>query len=347
MATFPAATDNAGRAAAGQRLELTVLILQSSIATFYCLGTALGLFPTDGGAWQLAVAWIAGYHVVHAGYVLAFRMRARPSGPVEVLIPLLDVSCITAGWVAMGDPHSALWGIYLYALVGYARRIFGLDYAALASWIGLNVFAGRYLISLNGADSAFDGNLATMLVLAAAVAVLSSAIGNTWRNAEREARRLAEVDPLTGIANRRSFLERLEELASDSAAEFSILMLDLDDFKRLNDEYGHLHGDEVLRQVARVIAGNLRADDRLARYGGEEFVVAMPGVDLHEMRVIADRLRMAIHETTPTSASIGCAAREPGETAHGVLRRADDVLLAAKRRGKNRIHVSETLRRTA
>jgi diguanylate cyclase (GGDEF)-like protein len=330
-----------------QRLELQVLVLQSAIAASYCLLVVSGLVPSSGEAWRWAVGWVASYHVFHAWYVLRRRTRDRPIAGVERVTPLLDITCITAGWVAVGNPSSALWGVFLYALVSYSRRIFGFRYVVLAVFVALNVLAGRLLIAVNGSGPAVDANLAIAVGLIGAVATVASAIGCASRDAEQRARRLAEVDSLTGISNRRIFLERLDEWAASPACHFAILMLDLDDFKRLNDEFGHLHGDSVLARVAAVFAGSLRADDMLARYGGEEFVIAMPDVTIDEATAVADRMRLAVCETTPTSVSIGCAARAPAEDAESVIRRADTMLLAAKRTGKNRTFTAEPLRRTA
>ncbi len=330
-----------------RRLELQVLLLQTSLAAFYCALVTIPIVSRPGTAWIWATAWIAGYHVLHAGYVLGWRIRGRPVPLIEVGTPLLDISCVTAGWVALGDPNSALWGIFLYALVGYSRRIHGWAYTGVAVFIAANLAVGRWLMEVASGKSAFDSNLLIGLGLVAAVAGIASAIGSAWRRAERQARQLAEVDPLTGIANRRTFLVRLELIAADPDAEFAVLMLDLDDFKQLNDEFGHLHGDEVLVRVARVLDANLRASDLLARYGGEEFVVAMPDASVGEAGLIADRMRLAVRQTTPTSVSVGCAQREPGEGVEGVIRRADAMLLTAKRHGKNRTYVSEPLRRSA
>ncbi len=148
---------------------------------------------------------------------------------------------------------------------------------------------------------------------------------------------LAETDPLTGIPNRRIFLEELDQLARSNQSTFAVLMLDLDDFKRLNDAHGHLYGDDVLQHVARVLSENIRTGDRIARYGGEEFVVAMPYTQMHEATTVAERLRQAIATLTATTVSVGCAAREGGETADQVLKRADDMLLLAKGTGKDRV----------
>ena len=329
-----------------RQLEQQMLILQTSIAFLFCVGAYSGLFGVDGAVRAWTVTWIASYHVLHAGYVIRYRVRGQPVRLIEAITPLFDVASISAAWVAVGDANGPLWAMYLYALVGYARRYDGYQYGAIAGFIVANMTLGRMLISTNANESAVDGTLITMAALTGAMAVLSSAIGSAWRGAERKARRLAETDPLTGIANRRTFLERMDHYSRHTDQVFSVLMLDLDDFKRLNDEYGHLYGDEVLVDVARILSRNVRPHDRVARYGGEEFVIAMPGASLPDAVIVAERLRLAILEATPTSATIGCAARHPGEGAESVFRRADDLLIAAKRAGKNAVR-SAPLRKSA
>jgi diguanylate cyclase (GGDEF)-like protein len=330
-----------------RRLELQVLVLQSTIAGFFVAGVLLGWFGTRSTASQLGAAWIGSYHLVHAWYIVRHRAAGRPIRPIESITPLLDVSCITTAWVVLDQAQSPFWAVYLYALVGYGRRYHGGRYFVLAGFIVVNVIFGRLAISFNDGQAAMvNADLVTMVVITGAMASLSHAVGSAWRNAERRARILAETDSLTGISNRRVFLEGLGELASDPRQPFALLMLDLDDFKRLNDEFGHLHGDDVLANVAGILGENLRTTDRLARYGGEEFVIALPDTSLGEAVDLAETLRRVVFESTPTSISIGCAAREPGEAAASVLRRADDLLLTAKRTGKNAVR-SAALRRSA
>jgi diguanylate cyclase (GGDEF)-like protein len=324
-----------------RKLETQVLILQSGIAGFFVLGTLLGWFGTHSLQSQLGAAWITGYHILHAVYILRFRIPGRPVRWIEWVTPLFDVSCITTAWVVLDQAQSPFWAVYLYALVGYGRRYHGRRYFVLASFIVVNVIFGRLAISMNDGQAAMvNADLLTMVVLAIAMASLSHAVGAAWRQAERRARILAETDHLTGLANRRVFLERLETIAEDPRNVFALLMLDLDDFKRLNDEFGHIHGDQVLARTARILAENVREGDLVARYGGEEFVVAMPGISLPEATVIAERLRQAVFEATPASVSIGCAVREHGESAPSALKRADDLLLRVKRTGKNAVRSS-------
>lgn len=328
-------------------MEAQVLCLQLALAVAFCFAAMSGVLGGSGAIRAAAVTWIATYHVFHAWYVLAFRMRGRSLGLVELVTPALDVSCIGFAWVATGDPGSAFWAVYPYALVGYARRVHGPAYVGLTVFVMLNLVAARTITGATAGQSLFDSNAVMMMAISACAAGLSHTIGSGWRKAENQARILAETDALTGIPNRRKFLAWLDDLAGQPTTEFSVLMLDLDDFKRLNDEFGHIHGDDVLASVARTLEGHIAPQHRLARYGGEEFVVALPGADLAEARERAELLRLAVGAATPATVSIGCAVRLSGEPASSVMHRADDQLLAAKRTGKNTVRAETVLRRVA
>jgi diguanylate cyclase (GGDEF)-like protein len=147
---------------------------------------------------------------------------------------------------------------------------------------------------------------------------------------------LATTDDLTGIANRRRFREELErELAAADryGGCLSLLLIDLDDFKQVNDTRGHAAGDEVLRAVARALSGRLRRGDLAARLGGDEFAVLLPQSDEAEAAAVIADLKCAIAEETraiPVTASIGSATFHPGEQVD-LLDLADELLYAAKR----------------
>ena len=328
-------------------MEAQILCLQLGLALTFCVAATTGALGGSFAVRMAAVGWIATYHAFHAWYVLAYRMRGLPSMLVELVTPALDVSCIGFAWVATGDPGSPFWAVYAYALMGYARRIHGRAYIGLTLFVVVNLVAARVAIGSATGDALFNANAAMMVAITVCAAGLAHSIGSGWRKAENQARALAETDALTGIPNRRKFLLWLDELAGHPATEFSVLMLDLDDFKRLNDEHGHLHGDDVLARVARTLEANIAPSHRLARYGGEEFVVALPGADLAEARARAEVLRLAVGSETPATVSIGCAARLSAEPAGSVMRRADDQLLAAKRTGKNTVRADTALRRVA
>lgn len=323
------------------RLELQILGVHLVIAIAFTIGALTGVLGIHGQARYAAALWVGGYHVFHALYVLLIRI---PRGPVRWIEPLATagvITCITAGWVASRSPTSPLWAIYLLTLIGYARRYYGRAYLAVAAFVIANIAMGMTVLAeMNGIEVPLTES-ATMLGITVSMALLSSVVVGSWRKSEQRAWLAAGTDALTGVFNRRAFIEQIEFLAADPARPFSVLMLDLDDFKRLNDLYGHLHGDRVLARVAHVIGRNLRTGDLLARYGGEEFAVVLPESTLSGAFEVAERLRAAVQDYTPTSVSVGLATRFPGESAASVIRRADTHLLIAKRTGKNVVRADE------
>jgi diguanylate cyclase (GGDEF)-like protein len=166
---------------------------------------------------------------------------------------------------------------------------------------------------------------------------------------ENELKQLAMTDPLTGIGNRRHFMELSEhELrrARRYNTTLSVVMLDIDHFKAVNDKYGHAAGDEVLKAVARVCGKHLRSADVFGRLGGEEFAFMLPETDIAGAAVFAERLRAALAAAeVPTSqglvrftVSLGVAELSAeDQTLDSLLQRADERLYAAKQAGRNRV----------
>jgi diguanylate cyclase len=148
---------------------------------------------------------------------------------------------------------------------------------------------------------------------------------------------LAHTDGLTGVTNRRG-LDDVLPLELDRAQRLgyplSLVMLDLDYFKRFNDRRGHAAGDELLRNAAQAWRQQLRPSDWLARYGGEEFTLVLPSCDAQQAAQLVERLRPLTPETQTFSA--GIAQRRNDETAAELLIRADAALMTAKRGGRNR-----------
>ncbi len=155
-------------------------------------------------------------------------------------------------------------------------------------------------------------------------------------------------DGLTGIFNRRYLDDRLESelaYAKRHQAALTLLLADLDHFKRVNDDFGHRAGDQVLRDFAQLLASHVRTEDVVARYGGEEFAVVCRGTDEKQAAVLAERLRSAVEKETflhdaqqiPVTVSIGIAGtREQGEyDREGLVEAADRALYAAKSAGRN------------
>lgn len=206
---------------------------------------------------------------------------------------------------------------------------------------------GLIMLSLD-AEDAF-GQLRAVRRLARAMAdSMSLALSNI---ALREKLRTQSLrDPLTGLYNRRYMedaLDRYVSLAERTGSSTAVVMIDLDNFKRLNDEHGHAKGDAVLRDVAAQLVGGLRPSDVIARYGGEELMVILPGCSLEGAEIKAEGLRARIEglsdaHGTPISASFGIASvPETSTSPADVVPMADAALYVAKQAGKNCIRLAE------
>jgi len=170
--------------------------------------------------------------------------------------------------------------------------------------------------------------------------------------------RAAKTDALTGVANRRFFLEEAEQAFGDVQSHgglLSVVMIDVDHFKSINDSHGHSVGDAVIRDVARACKGALRDTDTFARFGGEEFVALLRNTDTAGAATIAETLRrtvaaLAFDNHTPASVTVslgvaGCLAS--GNSLHDILNEADRQLYAAKAAGRDRVMVADGTTRLA
>ena len=152
---------------------------------------------------------------------------------------------------------------------------------------------------------------------------------------------IAVTDDLTGLANRRGIVQVAERAVSASARNdqpVSFLMIDLDHFKQVNDRFGHAGGDALLLTIAGQISESLRREDAVGRFGGEEFLAVLPGADLADAQVVAERVRHDVESAgrdTLVTASIGVAVHEPGESAYALIERADQAMYRAKASGRN------------
>lgn len=155
----------------------------------------------------------------------------------------------------------------------------------------------------------------------------------------------SRIDDLTKIFNKATFMDLLQKEIKHSFMvdhPLALLMIDIDDFKRVNDTYGHLIGDEVLKNIGLVLSDTLRQDDIVARFGGEEFTVLVPQVNEKQALNVAEKLRKKIAETMfkdipGLTVSIGCSLYTPRETMENFIARADAALYAAKKSGKNKV----------
>ncbi|KQY88549.1 GGDEF domain-containing protein [Pelomonas sp. Root1444] len=171
---------------------------------------------------------------------------------------------------------------------------------------------------------------------------------------QEKLRRLATIDELTGVLNRRGLEQSLEDFEA-AAQGMTLVILDIDHFKHVNDRHGHDCGDEVLRRIAAVVAGNLRASDVFGRWGGEEFLIACQGTRIRDAARLAEKLRERVQQSNIDSAggrvavtaSFGVALAPPGGSTADALKRADAALYRAKDAGRNRVEMDRTLQSEA
>jgi diguanylate cyclase (GGDEF)-like protein len=292
--------------------------------------------------------WVSGWFLVPlAAAGLAFALSDR----------MLRRSAHPERWAALG------WGIAPMAIAVSVAVTGGPDSAAIC-WFALPVvtlgarFESRgvrlgvaYTIALIVAGTlAVDpgtvmddpSRVIAAISLVIAVAILTDASAQS----EREHRRGAVMDGLTGLLNRTALADRFQELEQQAAqqrdASLGFLIADLDHFKAVNDEHGHPVGDAVLKDVAYAMRKALHAFDLIYRVGGEEFVVLLPGADLDRTLEVGERLREAVVAAEPcglaVTLSVGAAAATGAELRFADLyASADAALLAAKRAGRDRV----------
>ena len=230
------------------------------------------------------------------------------------------------------------------------------------SFAAVPIFAGSATVGVLSATDKRDGSpfdrhdigaLRTFSVLAG--------LGLTAARSDTEVSRLAyaaTVDSLTGLFNRQYFDARLHqevERARRGSSSLTVLMADVDDFKTINDTYGHQIGDAVLQAVGSILRPAVRVFDVCARYGGDEFAILMPSTDQVNVAASAERIRQRVADCraaddglpcpSQVTMSIGVAIIEPGDAPEDLIRRADRHLYQAKAEGKNRVRVNSGLPR--
>ena len=230
----------------------------------------------------------------------------------------------------------------------------GIAYSTFAS-ILLSVLITFLISTVFGNDPGVQG-YSLAIVIPAIIASIASYINLSLyfelEQSRQEIHNLAITDDLTQTFNRRYFFELAErefERSRRNGRSLAIVLFDIDDFKQVNDNHGHLVGDLVLQEICRACQIVVRPYDVFARFGGEEFIFLLPDTDEMRARAFADRLRQLISKhivsfngtTIQTTVSVGTAIFNPKkDTLDDLINRADNALYSAKRSGKNRLEVS-------
>ena len=225
-------------------------------------------------------------------------------------------------------------------------------YAGLGTALAAGAPLGLLLVeALRARDVSWDwlvgelaGQAPVYVYVSASTALAFAAFGYALGRQADALQELARTDPLTGLLNRRAFQDRMQEefaRALRQGLPLSLLVLDLDGLKELNDREGHRQGDDALRGLARALRIGSRITDVAGRWGGDEFVVLAPATGRSEALQLADRIRAVVREgPTKLTASIGLATLDPADPLSGpeaLVSEADLALYAAKRLGRDRV----------
>jgi diguanylate cyclase len=175
---------------------------------------------------------------------------------------------------------------------------------------------------------------------------LATQIANAYDEIRQQSANLmtfteVRTDPLTNVKNRRALDDAVQSqlaLLNRYETPFSLLIFDIDHFKRINDEHGHLYGDKILQDLARLLDECVRETDIVTRYGGDEFIVVMPQTEIEGASMLSERLRAKVREKISVTVSGGVYSAKKGDTAEILLTRADAALYQAKASGRNSVY---------
>jgi diguanylate cyclase (GGDEF)-like protein len=291
-------------------------------------------------------AFVLGFH-----YVQFYRRETQWKLAIETWVMLVFIT-----WVMLytGRMESPLINLYLLVIITSALTLGKLAtllqvalIAACYVWLG---YPERHALSPATYGATFAAAIAPLLLVAYITTMLSADI----RRALMQIKMLSETDELTGALNMRAFsaiTDRVFKQASRYGRPFSVLMIDSDSLKAVNDTYGHQAGNRLLKTTMQCIESQLRDTDIVARYGGDEFVVFLPETSCDGATGVAARIRQRVEATSvqtrerdvKATVSVGLACYpENGSTLEIVMERADQAMYASKLDGKNRITVSDT-----
>lgn len=291
--------------------------------------------------------WFVPLALAAVGFPIADRLMSRSGRPERWAAGGWAFAClmIAASVALMGGAKSP--GVAWFALpaVTLGARFERKGVTLGLAWLAFLILASTVPVDLGAAVEAPH-----MIFFAAALTFAVTLLSGAVIQSDREHRRGAVIDPLTGLFNRAALAQRFAELEHQArqtpdGATVGFLVGDLDHFKKINDEHGHVVGDAVLQNAAYAMRNALRAFDLVYRIGGEEFVVVLPGASMNKAHEIAERLRQAVAGSAPrgipVSISFGVASGTPGELGFGTLyEQADRALYDAKENGRNQVVVA-------
>ncbi len=287
--------------------------------------------------------WVAAFvdAVIVVGFVAlgTYVYRTHRVRAASIAIAILCIGGVMTT-VYVNGPQQVYWAFPALMAVFYLIRPREAVVGAIVTVVSI------LPVLLPGTDSHETTTILITIVVMSAFAFAFSLVTNRQRE---QLLQLATKDPLTGVGNRRGLDAKLTDVVNAfnrSATPASLVLIDLDHFKAVNDAYGHAVGDHILKSVTEIINLRIRVTDSLYRIGGEEFVVVLEGADLHRAAHLAEQLRTLVdaNELVPDHAvtiSLGVAELKSGEIPNDWLHRADEALYRAKDAGRNSTSLSD------
>lgn len=313
--------------------------LRVVIAAAYFVLIPAGLLPMATGWWLASGGGLLAYAVAIFAHFLW-----RPDASMELnrtITPFTDALFVTLAIVATARIDQPIW-IGYFLIITSLSTFHSTRYLLLfaLSTIGMLWTAGAVIDATT--DTGLPAQLLTVVsILAAFTALNCDVIATSNRTLQRMVRQASLTDPLTGLDNRRRFRQVLDSHDVPEARPLAVLMYDLDNFKQLNEEFGHVHADTVLIKVAEELRACFRDADTIARYGGDELIVLAHVAALDDAVAMGERSLEQIREQVGVNMSAGVAVYPiTSRTLEAAVREADEALGRAKHSGKARVAVA-------
>lgn len=310
--------------------EVMLLVLSAISALF--ISPFVYFRYIDG---DLIVALVDALIILALGIFFIFVYKTRKIATAKMVLAIFLAIAIVLAVSIRGQSH--LYWLYPAIIAFY--------YTLPERSAGIICLIAITMIALQISPTLSHIDFFTIVMSLLLTTIFAHTIFSNYRQTNEKLALLATIDPLTFSGNRRALNIKLSDILSDQqrqASDVSLLLLDLDLFKRVNDQHGHAVGDQVLVEVTQVLRSNTRALDALFRYGGEEFVIVPLKVDLAAALIVAEKLRLLVAQhkyvnDLKITISIGVAQYRVGETAEAWIARADAALYKAKDAGRNKV----------
>jgi diguanylate cyclase (GGDEF)-like protein len=341
----------------GDPLRRNVLFATTAIACALCVAFwLLGAGENLDSHEQVVIPILS----ILFGVLSVFAWQGKMRGTELSLVSLGAIALMARIYFMRHDPKPGLipvlevyelivWfpSLFVFAFLVFEKRsalLYSLAVLATSIWIIRDwLIPGRGEIFHADIGEFFLGQLGAILLI-----YTFSHLKERYQDTHKLAvslRNVAVTDFLTGVANRRALTESLEQqvsLCDRHGGELSVILLDIDHFKYVNDTHGHDEGDRALRRIAMLVERSRRQTDVFGRWGGEEFLIVAPSLDLDHADAAAERLRGLIETSgrdgpSAVTASFGVAEYRSGDTVASLVKRADEALMLAKQTGRNRV----------